>query len=44
LLTRFAAVVGGDEVRAAKPAPDLYLEAARRIGADPRAACTLRTA
>jgi beta-phosphoglucomutase-like phosphatase (HAD superfamily) len=36
LLTRFAAVVGGDEVRAAKPAPDLYLEAARRIGADPR--------
>jgi beta-phosphoglucomutase-like phosphatase (HAD superfamily) len=36
LLPRFAAVVGGDEVPAAKPAPDLYLEAARRIGADPR--------
>jgi beta-phosphoglucomutase-like phosphatase (HAD superfamily) len=36
LLPRFAAVVGGDEVRAAKPAPDIYLEAARRIGADPQ--------
>jgi HAD superfamily hydrolase (TIGR01509 family) len=33
---RFAAVVGGYEVRAGKPAPDIYLEAARRIGADPR--------
>jgi len=36
LLPRFGAVVGGDEVPAAKPAPDIYLEAARRIGADPR--------
>lgn len=36
LLPRFGAVVGGDEVKAAKPAPDIYLEAARRIGADPR--------
>src|SRR5262249_41249561 len=42
LLPRFAVVVGGDEVRAAEPAPDLYLEAARRIGADPRRCLALR--
>lgn len=31
----FAAVVTRDEVARGKPAPDLYLEAARRLGADP---------
>ncbi len=36
LLPRLAAVVGGDEVETPKPAPDIYLEAARRIGVDPR--------
>jgi HAD superfamily hydrolase (TIGR01509 family) len=35
LLTRFAALVGGDEVARGKPAPDVYLEAARRIDARP---------
>ena len=35
LLQRFHALVGGDEVRHGKPAPDLPLEAARRIGAAP---------
>jgi HAD superfamily hydrolase (TIGR01509 family) len=31
----FAAVVTGDEVAQRKPAPDVYLEAARRLGVDP---------
>jgi HAD superfamily hydrolase (TIGR01509 family) len=31
----FAAVVTGDEVAHRKPAPDVYLEAARRLGVDP---------
>ena len=31
----FGAVVGGDEVPHGKPAPDTYLEAARRLGVDP---------
>jgi beta-phosphoglucomutase-like phosphatase (HAD superfamily) len=31
----FAAVVSSDEVDHGKPAPDVYLEAARRLGADP---------
>jgi beta-phosphoglucomutase-like phosphatase (HAD superfamily) len=31
----FGAIVTGDEVARRKPAPDLYLEAARRLGADP---------
>ncbi len=34
----FAAVVSSDEVAHGKPAPDVYLEAARRLGEDP-AAC-----
>lgn len=34
----FGAVVGGDEVARGKPAPDTYLEAARRLGVAP-AAC-----
>jgi HAD superfamily hydrolase (TIGR01509 family) len=32
----FDAVVTGDEVAHRKPAPDVYLEAARRLGVDPR--------
>ena len=31
----FQAIVTGDEVRKRKPAPDVYLEAARRVGAEP---------
>jgi HAD superfamily hydrolase (TIGR01509 family) len=38
-LTRaFATTVAGDEVARGKPAPDMYLEAARRLGVEP-AAC-----
>ena len=33
---RFRAVVSSEEVARGKPAPDVYLEAARRLGADPR--------
>ncbi len=33
----FRAVVSSDEVAHGKPAPDVFLEAARRLGADPRA-------
>jgi beta-phosphoglucomutase-like phosphatase (HAD superfamily) len=36
LTTRFDAVVTGDQVERGKPAPDVYLEAARRLGVDPR--------
>ena len=32
LLHRFDALVGGDEVARGKPAPDIYAEAARRLG------------
>lgn len=32
----FRAVVSADELPAGKPAPDVYLEAARRLGVDPR--------
>jgi HAD superfamily hydrolase (TIGR01509 family) len=32
---RFATVVTGDDVARRKPAPDVYLEAARRLGVDP---------
>ena len=32
---RFRAVVSSDEVAAGKPAPDVYLEAARRLGVEP---------
>jgi HAD superfamily hydrolase (TIGR01509 family) len=31
----FQAMVGGDEVAAGKPAPDVYLAAAHRLGVDP---------
>jgi HAD superfamily hydrolase (TIGR01509 family) len=33
----FAATVSSEEVGRGKPAPDVYLEAARRLGAEPRA-------
>ncbi len=32
----FTATVSGDEVSRGKPAPDVYLEAARQLGVDPR--------
>lgn len=32
----FAATVSSEEVERGKPAPDVYLEAARRLGVDPR--------
>lgn len=35
LTERFDAVVTGDQVVRGKPAPDVYLEAARRLGVDP---------
>jgi HAD superfamily hydrolase (TIGR01509 family) len=31
---RFETLVGGDEVEAGKPAPDIFFEAARRLGVD----------
>lgn len=36
LATALKVVVGFDSVKLPKPAPDVYLEAARRLGADPR--------
>jgi HAD superfamily hydrolase (TIGR01509 family) len=36
LLPRFREIVGGDEVARGKPAPDIYVEAARRIGMSAR--------
>jgi HAD superfamily hydrolase (TIGR01509 family) len=38
---RFAVTVAGDEVPNPKPAPDIYLEACRRLHADPAAAIGL---
>ena len=38
LLDHFAAVCTGDEVRATKPDPELYLLACRRLGVDPAGA------
>jgi HAD superfamily hydrolase (TIGR01509 family) len=35
LADAFDETVAGDEVRRGKPAPDMFLEAARRLGADP---------
>jgi beta-phosphoglucomutase-like phosphatase (HAD superfamily) len=35
---RFATTVSSEEVGRGKPAPDVYLEAARRLGVDPAAA------
>ena len=36
LLQRFGAIAGGDEVTHGKPAPDLFVLAAARLGANPR--------
>ena len=41
---RFAAVAGGDEVRAGKPAPDLFLRAAELLGVPPPACLVLEDA
>jgi HAD superfamily hydrolase (TIGR01509 family) len=38
---RFAGVVTGDEVEHGKPAPDIYLEALRRVAADPASSLAL---
>jgi HAD superfamily hydrolase (TIGR01509 family) len=38
---RFAATVSSEEVGRGKPAPDVYLEAARRLGADPAASVAI---
>lgn len=39
LLHLFDAVVAAEDVQHHKPAPDTYLEAARRLGRDPRRCC-----
>jgi len=41
LVESFGAIVGADDVARAKPAPDLYLEAARRLGVDPATAVAI---
>jgi beta-phosphoglucomutase len=41
LFESFGAIVGADDVARAKPAPDLYLEAARRLGVPPASAVAL---
>jgi len=41
LLARFDALVGGDEVARGKPAPDLPLEAARRLDVEPEGCVVL---
>lgn len=35
MASRFAVTVAGDEIPNPKPAPDIYLEACRRLGAEP---------
>lgn len=37
----FAATVSSEEVAHGKPAPDVYLEAARRLGVDPGRSCAI---
>jgi HAD superfamily hydrolase (TIGR01509 family) len=41
LLDRFDAIVTGDQVARLKPAPDVYLEAARRLGVEPESAVAI---
>jgi beta-phosphoglucomutase-like phosphatase (HAD superfamily) len=41
LLDRFSVIVSGDQVERGKPAPDIYLEAARRLGVPPIACVAL---
>ncbi|MFA4945574.1 MAG: HAD-IA family hydrolase [Lentisphaeria bacterium] len=40
----FAATVTGDDITRKKPAPDLYLEAARRVGVAPGGCCVVEDA
>jgi len=44
VLDRFDTVVSADDVEHPKPAPDVYLEAAARLGADPAACVALDAA
>jgi beta-phosphoglucomutase len=44
LRARFAAIVGAEEVARGKPAPDLFLEAARRVGVAPHDAIVFEDA
>ena len=44
LLDRFNSIATGDEVRNGKPAPDLFLLAAQRLGIDPAACLVLEDA
>jgi HAD superfamily hydrolase (TIGR01509 family) len=41
LTESFAVIVSGDEVARGKPAPDVYLSAARKLGADPARAAAI---
>ena len=41
LAPRFAVIVSSEEVARGKPAPDVYLEAARRLGVDPSRAAAV---
>lgn len=41
---RFGAIVDGDQVARKKPAPDIYLEAARRLGKAPEGCCVVEDA
>jgi beta-phosphoglucomutase-like phosphatase (HAD superfamily) len=41
LATRFAAIVGGDEIARGKPAPDIFLLAAERLGQAPSSCLVL---
>lgn len=41
LMRYFSVLVGGDEVALGKPAPDIYLEAAHRLGIDPKRSLAL---
>lgn len=41
LQNRFASVVGGDEINQGKPAPDIFLEAARRLQVSPQTCIVL---
>jgi HAD superfamily hydrolase (TIGR01509 family) len=41
LASQFRAIVTGDDVERRKPAPDVYLEAARRLAVDPLAAVAI---
>lgn len=44
VLQHFAALVTADDVAHGKPAPDIFLEAARRISVDPRHCCAFEDA